>query len=233
MKNVGKLVEDTRLRKILRETAGIGTEATRAAILENLLKRKLLANEGKKNLISMAAGRALVDVLPHSVTDPATTAVWEQALDDIAHAEGPLDEFLDKSVTWINKLIANVKVLENRGDTGFSGLSSTSSPKAPRRSTSAPDPKCPCPQCGKPMCRRKGGRGWFMGCSNYPACKATMPDKPKRRASKPTSEHPTGVSSCPKCGSGDLVERTVKKGPKSGSRFMGCNNFPKCRYTQL
>lgn len=36
---------------------------------------------------------------------------------------------------------------------------------------------------------------------------------------------------CPKC-SGLLVERTVKKGEKQGQTFLGCNNFPKCRYTK-
>jgi restriction system protein len=36
---------------------------------------------------------------------------------------------------------------------------------------------------------------------------------------------------CPKC-SGELVERTAKRGPNAGNRFLGCSNFPKCRYTE-
>lgn len=36
---------------------------------------------------------------------------------------------------------------------------------------------------------------------------------------------------CPKCGS-KLVERTAKNGPKAGSNFLGCENFPKCRFTR-
>lgn len=36
---------------------------------------------------------------------------------------------------------------------------------------------------------------------------------------------------CPKC-SGDLVERTAKRGPNAGNTFLGCSNFPKCRYTE-
>ena len=36
---------------------------------------------------------------------------------------------------------------------------------------------------------------------------------------------------CPKCGS-NLVERTVRKGPKAGSKFLGCDNYPKCRFTK-
>jgi hypothetical protein len=36
---------------------------------------------------------------------------------------------------------------------------------------------------------------------------------------------------CPKCGS-ELVERTAKKGPNAGRRFLGCENFPRCRFTK-
>jgi restriction system protein len=36
---------------------------------------------------------------------------------------------------------------------------------------------------------------------------------------------------CPKC-SGELVERTAKRGPNAGNAFLGCSNFPKCRYTE-
>ena len=36
---------------------------------------------------------------------------------------------------------------------------------------------------------------------------------------------------CPKC-SGELVERTAKRGPNAGKTFLGCSNFPKCRYTE-
>ena len=36
---------------------------------------------------------------------------------------------------------------------------------------------------------------------------------------------------CPKC-SGELVERTAKRGPNAGNKFLGCSNFPKCRYTE-
>jgi len=35
---------------------------------------------------------------------------------------------------------------------------------------------------------------------------------------------------CPRCGS-DLLERTVKKGPRTGTKFVGCSGYPKCRFT--
>ena len=39
------------------------------------------------------------------------------------------------------------------------------------------------------------------------------------------------ITTCPNCGS-NLVERTVKKGPKAGSQFLGCVDYPKCRFSK-
>ena len=188
MKTVGKDVENPRLRAILRETAGIGTEATRASIIGNLQKRRLLAIDGKKYLLSMPAGRMLVDMLPHSVTDPATTAVWEQVLDDIANGQETLDMFLNKSITWITRLVSNAKAKQSYPVSQFAELhTDSSSRQQPVQKTSKPyhktskpyhktnkdksaSPQC---QCGQPMRRRKSSNGEFWGCSSYPKCRFT------------------------------------------------------------
>ena len=44
-------------------------------------------------------------------------------------------------------------------------------------------------------------------------------------------ERHSSTTVCPKCGSG-LVERTAKKGPNAGSKFIGCENYPRCRFTR-
>ena len=41
----------------------------------------------------------------------------------------------------------------------------------------------------------------------------------------------TSNAVCPRCG-GDLVERTARKGSNAGTKFLGCKNFPKCRFTK-
>lgn len=241
MKSVGNLVDEPRLRKILRETSGIGTEATRASIIEILLTRGLLAKEGKKNLVSQPVGRALVDALPHSVTDPATTAVWEQTLDDIANGNGSLAEFMGKAELWLNKLIGNVKKRQEMGinffvnlpnfpdaPSGRQGRGRFPSRGATLQPTSMPDSAAtPCPECGQPMVRRKSNRGWFWGCFTYPTCSATLPDM----QGKPGSRE--GLHGhCPECGTGWLVERTSGSQTNSGNCFLGCSHFPKCRYTR-
>jgi hypothetical protein len=44
-------------------------------------------------------------------------------------------------------------------------------------------------------------------------------------------ERHSSTAVCPKCGS-NLVERTARKGPKADSKFLGCENYPKCRFTK-
>jgi len=44
-------------------------------------------------------------------------------------------------------------------------------------------------------------------------------------------ERHNSTTICPRCGAG-LVERTTKKGPNAGSKFWGCENFPRCRFTR-
>ncbi|MCW9708971.1 NERD domain-containing protein [Fodinibius salsisoli] len=44
-------------------------------------------------------------------------------------------------------------------------------------------------------------------------------------------ERHNSTTACPKCGS-NLVERTAKKGPNAGTKFLGCENYPKCRFTK-
>lgn len=306
MKNVAKLITDERLRQVLRETSGIGTEATRAGIIKTLLDRGFMMKRNK-NLISTDTGRALVDALPAPVKDPGTTALWEQALDDIAQGRGYLDEFVQRQAEWVAAMVARAK---QNGDLG--GMSVE---------------QHPCPECGKPLRRRKGKSGFFWGCSGYPECQISLPDsggKPGRRRdeavgtcqcgsdihespkawqckacnsivwkesfgkkvtekqalsllagkqvvlkglkskagkkfdagaritdgkltlllgpdkgeaqrqSQSMSQNSRGQASagdsCPECSKGTLVQRTMKSGKNEGSPFLGCSNYPKCRY---
>lgn len=112
MKSVGRQVQDARLRQVLKETSGIGTEATCAAIIETRLARSNMERQGKrKQLVSTPKGRALIAAVPESVKDAATTAVWEQAPDDIAQGKSGLDEFLSRQCAWVTVLIAEINAL--------------------------------------------------------------------------------------------------------------------------
>ena len=72
-----------------------------------------------------------------------------------------------------------------------------------------------CPECGKPLAKRRGRFGPFVGCTGYPDCKFI----------KKTQEK-TGVV-CPECGKGELVRRRGR----GRSMFYGCERYPECTYT--
>ncbi len=105
MKNVAKLVEDPLLKQKLKDTTGIGTEATRAGIIQGLLDRGYLVKNGKA-LSATAAAFSLIDAVPRAIADPGTTAIWEQALDMVQSGEMSLEEFVAKQAAWMSKQVA-------------------------------------------------------------------------------------------------------------------------------
>ncbi len=93
MTGIARFVEDADIRKILRETDGLGTEATRAGIIELLFKRGFLIRQGKQ-IRSTTAGRALIDSLPKSATLPDMTAHWESLLAAVSRREASYSSFM-------------------------------------------------------------------------------------------------------------------------------------------
>ena len=104
MKNVARRVKDPKLRQTLKDTAGIGTEATRATHVQGLLDRKYVVQRGNA-LRATEAGLALIDAIPSAIADWVTTAIWEQALDQIATRRETLDAFLTRQSAWVEQLV--------------------------------------------------------------------------------------------------------------------------------
>ncbi|BAP45840.1 DNA topoisomerase III [Pseudomonas sp. StFLB209] len=104
MKNVARLVEDPLLKQKLKETTGIGTEATRAGIIQGLLDRGYLSKNGKA-LSATPPAFSLIDNVPRAIADPGTTAIWEQALDMVQNGEMSLEEFVAKQAAWMSKQV--------------------------------------------------------------------------------------------------------------------------------
>jgi DNA topoisomerase-3 len=112
MKTVGKYVEDERLKAILKETSGIGTAATHAAIIETLKSRGYIKLEGSgkaKNIISTGFGRYLIDNLPKALHDPGITAAWEDMLNRIAKREADPGAFMTKIDAFVAKYVEHMK----------------------------------------------------------------------------------------------------------------------------
>ena len=131
------------------ERRGIGTPATRAAIIEKLVKKGFLTREGTgktKNLIPTQKGRELIAVMPETIQSPDMTADWEQKLLQIERGELAPETFMDEIEQMIASLVqtseavkgANLLMNYNGKIVGI------------------------CPHCGADVAERD--KGWF--CSN-------------------------------------------------------------------
>ena len=187
MANVHHFVNEASAKATLKENEGIGTEATRANILETLKKRGFIAPSGK-SLVSTPLGQEVIDLTPHALRDPVTTAQWEQRLEAIAQGKSTLDAFMKEQ------------------SAALPGLMSSILDAAPQLVPGA----YPCPTCGKTMIRRNGkNAGEFFWACTDPGCRTFLPDadgKPGQRRTSTASEYP-----CPVCGK-PLYARTSDKG---------------------
>ena len=203
MTNIARFVTDTELRKTLRETNGLGTEATRAAIIDK--------------------AKALISALPESVSKPDRTAVWEANLESIRRGEGDPRKFLDTLKEEIRGFLDRPQGRPTVDSESIGTTSPEAQPHCPKcrapmleregkfgrffACTRYPDCRgtrpleeatpqdgtgqkpIPCPHCFSPLVRRKGKKGWFWGCSNFPGCRQTLDDdngKPAVRLRKST-----------------------------------------------
>lgn len=93
------------------EKKGLGTPATRAAIIETLVKRQYVERKGKQ-LIPTDKGIRVIDVVPEKVKSPAMTAEWESTLQKIARGEADDQQFLREMTEFTRQLIK-----DNAGET--------------------------------------------------------------------------------------------------------------------
>ena len=86
------------------EKKGLGTPATRAAIIETLVKREYVERKGKQ-LIPTDKGIRVIDIVPDKVKSPAMTAEWESTLQKIARGEADDQKFLADMTEFTRQLI--------------------------------------------------------------------------------------------------------------------------------
>jgi len=106
MTGISRFVSSADVRKILKETDGLGTEATRAGIIELLFRRGFLSRKGKQ-IHATEAGRGLIKALPEEATLPDMTAHWESTLNAISLRETNYADFMQPLQTQLHKLISN------------------------------------------------------------------------------------------------------------------------------
>ena len=113
MENPFEFVENEKERKILKETNGIGTVATRADILEKLFANDyLILDNGKIKTTNKA--KQLLNLVPQKLKSPSLTAVWEKQLDSIAKNKLSKDKFLSDIKVYTYEFINEIKSSEDK-----------------------------------------------------------------------------------------------------------------------
>lgn len=138
MEHAGREVDDESLRDALKE-CGLGTPATRAGIIETIIRRGYVQRSGK-NLVATPAGLSVYEsVKGMAITDVSLTAQWEQSLSRIEDGSLSADEF-DSGI----RAFASEVTREILSDSGI----------ASRMLSSSCLPGCSCPDCGSPVALR-------------------------------------------------------------------------------
>ncbi len=144
MEHPAASVSDKALSRILEETAGLGTPATRADIIEKLFSSFYIERRGKE-LVPTSKGIQLVELVPEELRSAALTARWEDSLADIARGKGSDRRFVAEMRDYASDLVRQVKASE----------------KTYRHDNQT---RSPCPECGKMLLRVKGKRGEMLVC---------------------------------------------------------------------
>ncbi|MGV3344300.1 DNA topoisomerase III [Enterobacteriaceae bacterium LUAb1] len=110
MTGIARFVQDKALKKILRATDGLGTEATRAGIIELLFKRSFLYKKGRY-IHASEVGRVLIHALPTTATWPDMTAHWESTLTRISEKSCRYQDFMLPLTATLRELISEARQL--------------------------------------------------------------------------------------------------------------------------
>jgi DNA topoisomerase-3 len=105
MTGIARYVSDSTIKKMLRETDGLGTEATRAGIIDLLFRRGYLERKGK-SIYATAIGKSLINALPIAATLPDMTAHWEATLTNISEKTSRYDDLITPLTETLHGMIA-------------------------------------------------------------------------------------------------------------------------------
>ncbi|MGM0923692.1 MAG: DNA topoisomerase III [Bacillota bacterium] len=134
------------LKKVIGETGGLGTVATRADIIEKLFNSFLVEKKGKELFVT-SKGKQLLDLVPQDLKSPALTAEWEQKLTQIAKGKLSKQAFIQEMKGYAKTVVQEVK----NSDKKFKHDNITG-----RK----------CPECGKLLLEVNGKKGKMFVCQD-------------------------------------------------------------------
>lgn len=218
MENIARFVTEEQFKRILKETAGLGTPATRAGIIEGAVQRGYIKRE-KRILKATDKAHALIAVLPPAIKSPGMTAAWEQELERIADGTGNMSAFMGQITGWITQTVDQLKTAAPQL-TAKEGV-------LDQAFKSAKPVEQECFACGGTLRRIKGSKGFFWGCQNA-ACKKTFNDKRGKPEARRDENDPLAPK-CPECNSTMRLRKGKAPGKQRASSFWGCSAFPQCK----
>jgi len=189
------------------EEFGIGRPSTYASIISTLQNREYARLE-KKRFFPTDVGRVVNKFLTEHFTqyvDYDFTANLEDDLDAISRGEKEWTPMMKKFWGPFKKLVVEKEKSVSRSDVTQEAMDEN------------------CPKCGKPLSKRLGRRGSFVGCTAYPECDYTRNVGDDAESSEP--EVIEGRK-CPECSS-DLIIRQGRYG-----KFIGCSSYPDCKHIE-
>jgi len=207
MESIDKEIDDPRMKKIMqtKEKAGIGTEATRAAIIEGLFKREYIAND-KKSIYPLPRGTSLIELLERispELADPVLTALWEEQLMQIEAGTNTLEQFESGMSSWLRPLIDKIKA-----QAGQFRIEASDARAAPKQATAS---------AGRPAVPRSFKEAQRPALTSSPPSPSAVTNGVQSSQSGMT---------CVACGK----PMKLRTGPRG--QFYGCTGFPNCRSTQ-
>ena len=232
MKEIHKFVKNEELKKQLKAVSGIGTEATRANIIDELISRGFMKTSGKKQVLSPTdTGYLLVDALPDELLYPDETAVWEERLALMSEGEDTLESFLKDQIQFLQHLIDKLgfdKLISP--DQMMPNVVRTISNQNARRPMDANQVNLKdlpeCPSCKKGRLQQRSGKfGAFLGCTNYPSCRYTQPvGGGQNEDSNLEVPEESKQYICPRCKKGYFVKQQMR-----GRTTWVCSNRLACK----
>lgn len=214
MEAIDKEIEDPRFKQVMKskEKAGIGTDATRPAIIEGLFDRQYIETQ-KKSLVPTDKGFQFIELLERiapALVDPVLTAHWEERLMQIEAGQLALPAFEAEIKGWLAHMISEIKA-----QAGTTRIATPSKPAGKAQEASR---------------ARNATSGNALG--------ATSPETVPKRSNAVAGNGPAAAAvagvpaagqTCPTCGKGALQSKTLRS---NGKPYLGCSEYPSCKHFQ-
>lgn len=219
METAGKTIDDEELRRAMQE-AGLGTPATRAAIMETLRSREYVVRE-KKSLVATPKGIALIKTLRSPLlTSAELTGQWEQKLARMIRDEYDGEAFMREVRGMVAELVAEIVGTEMTQPEHGAGVA--------RAAAARPAAALDCPKCAVAgraagfLSERRGANGTFLVCASGKEVCGFLTDKPKNARQRKALQE----ARCPLCQGAMRLRLPKEKGKKAS---LSCCQYPHCQ----